>query len=1360
MALGLEVVALVLAEKPSVARDLAQSLGANRRGDGYIHGNNYIVTWAIGHLVALPEPQDIHESWAHWRAEDLPLLPEKWPLRVISTTKDQFATIQNLLARSDVEKVICATDAGREGELIFRYIYEKAGCVKPVERLWISSLTQDAIRKGFSNLTPGSDWDRLADAARARSRADWLVGMNLSRAYSLRWKQNYSVGRVQTPTLAMLSQREKEIQAFQPEDYWHLKGVGQSTNPKGRLPDLLHFRPEHREFAKLKAGQFKAHRFSQMEGEAQDLADALEGSQVEIVYIAGREQSQQPPLLYDLTELQRRANRAFGLPAAKTLSLAQSLYEKHKLISYPRTDSRYLTQTVADQLDGILPNILEPYADLLQVDPLGQALPSRFVNDEKAKEHHAIIPTGRSMPKVLNEDEKKIYDLIVRRLLAAWQPPYRSRTSQVVVEASTSLDVDPEHPSPREVLQPLFFAKGLQVLEWGYKEVANERKAEERRLKPLPGFLSEGLVLDFSPVTLDKRTTMPPPRLNDAALLTAMETAGQQLDDSELKSLMRDHGLGTAATRANIIDTLIKRQYIERREKVFYVTDKGMALIETVAGDVKSPMMTGQWEAKFKEIEQGRLSCASFMSEMASYVTESVREALRGQPPPALSKVGPSTVPQHEPAPGKRKGAMAGPDPKQVWPAEIVQKTDGLQGASQRAWQPPNLDELLRQRFGFNQFRPHQRDVCQEVTDGRDLLLVMPTGAGKSLCYQLPGLARPGTALVISPLIALIEDQVSKLQQMGLKAERIHSGRDRSSSNQACRRYIRGELDYLFVAPERLGISGFLSLLSQHKPCLVAIDEAHCISHWGHDFRPDYRLLGERLPHLRPAPIVALTATATPLVQKDISEQLGLQNPSLHIHGFRRQNIAIEAVEMPVNRRLEAVIKLLEDPERRPAIIYTQSRALSEEVAENLQGALKVRPYHAGMPNEERQKIQDGFLSGELEVIAATIAFGMGVDKADIRTVVHMALPGSVENFYQEIGRAGRDGKPSRAVLFHSFADYRHHEFFLEKNYPGIDLLHRIVAHVPKKGIFKHELQAIGDPDEIENAIEKLWIHGGLKISPEEHITPGDEGWESKYKAQREHREDQIRRMGQLAKSSDVCRMLMLIQHFGDLLDSREPCGQCDVCQPESSFFKIARAPNENEIAQMDYLISYLLKKGEGLSKGKVFREVFEHKGVKKEVFEAWTSALVSAGFLQLSEAQFKKGGRTINYWTMHLAKGFRPIDIPWDKVKVPDLGIELREVRAKKRVGASTKKSKAKTRKEVVAPVELDSALLKRLKSWRLEEARKKKIPAFCILSDRTLNEIAADRPLNKDQLLSVGGMGPGKFKKYGASIIKMVNQ
>jgi ATP-dependent DNA helicase RecQ len=569
----------------------------------------------------------------------------------------------------------------------------------------------------------------------------------------------------------------------------------------------------------------------------------------------------------------------------------------------------------------------------------------------------------------------------------------------------------------------------------------------------------------------------------------------------------------------------------------------------------------------------------------------------------------------------------------------------------------PDLTSLLQRTFGHPSFRANQEAVCRAATDGRDVLLVMPTGAGKSLCYQLPAIARQsageaGTALVVSPLIALMDDQAAKLTAHGLRVGRIHSGLSRDDTRQACRDYLDGTLQFLFIAPERLRVPGFPEMLARRKPSLIAIDEAHCISAWGHDFRPDYRTLGDHLPALRPAPIIALTATATPTVQQDIVAQLQLHNPALFIHGFRRSNLAIEVVEMSKPRRHAFTTTLLRDASNRPAIVYAPSRKASEELAAELGRYFPAAAYHAGLEPSVREHVQHAFQSGKLEVVVATIAFGMGIDKANVRTVLHTALPASVEAFYQEIGRAGRDGLPSRSVLLHSFADRKVHEFFLERDYPPATDLARVVqlltSHLDPAEFLMPEPLAQRlkmDLDTFSKAVEKLIAQGAATIDLAGNIRLSDsaratgnaaspQSWRAGYEAQIAFRRAQLDRMVAFAETQQ-CRMTAVIRHFGDTADAHRPCGKCDFCSPSTTTAQIFAPPTTAQARDLRTILAALAH-APSRATGKLHTDLASSLDsvADRKQFDVLLDALTRAGLITLTSDTFlsKEDGRTIPY--------------------------------------------------------------------------------------------------------------------------------
>ena len=1382
----------VIAEKPSVARDIAKVLGASNRGNGFFSGQGYVVSWAIGHLVQLAEPDQINPDWKAWRRNVLPMLPTEWPLLVDKGRSDQFEVVKRILTSPKIERVVCATDAGREGELIFRQIYEAAGSDKPVDRLWISSLTPAAIRDGFRELRSSREFDDLAHAARARSRADWLVGMNLTRAYTLDHRspdsersEVFSVGRVQTPTLAMLVKREIAIREFVPEDY--LEVQAEFDAGEGRVYRGTYF--------KLERGKRQS-RLPPDGKQASEIVARAKAGRADIESVKKTDKRMPPPFLYDLAELQRHANRLYGFSAKRTLEIAQTLYERHKAITYPRTDSRHLSAAVASQLPAIAANVAGQYYEQLIAEGTGRRpLGKRYVDDSKVTDHHAIIPTGSGASNVASDSpEGKILDLVNRRLLQAWHGDHKYSSTTVITRIARGKHAD----------QFLSMGTAVDDIGWKILDVKTDKKGKASEEPKLPGGLRKGLPVKVLQAETVKKRTKPPPRFTEATLLTAMESAGKTLDSKLLSDAMKERGLGTPATRAAIIETLLKRSYIERSKKQLLATDRGIGLVNVVHPKVQSPAMTGEWEAKLRGIERGDGGFDTFMREIEDFVCEVVGKgngAIKRTAP-----VKPSPPPPKAPSVSPQQAAPQVPQtPTPPAPASKPTQSKAAQGGQQQPsrssgtnatpkWKPPSespaqrspppppaapklskidpehLRRLLRERFGHDKFRPHQEEVCQAVAAGRDLLLVMPTGAGKSLCYQLPGIARDATTLVISPLIALMEDQTEKLLQQGFRAERIHSGRDRLESRRVCQEYLAGELDFLYIAPERLAVQGFPEFLARRTPGLVAIDEAHCISMWGHDFRPEYRRLQERIPTLRPAPVIALTATATPLVQKDIVAQLGLVDCKQSIHGFRRDNLEIELVEIPPSLRPQALLRVLSDPNRRPAIVYAPTRKAAEEQAEVLKVEHRAAPYHAGLTGADRDRAQSRFLGGDIDVVVATIAFGMGIDKPDVRTVIHTGLPSSIEGYYQEIGRAGRDGLPSKAILLYGWVDRKTHEFFLERDYPAPEKLTAVFRALSDKPIAVDDLpNPFGaDARQREMGIQKLWMHGGIQFDSEERAFLGNDGWLESYQQQREHKIKQLDLVTEFTRSQN-CRMLGLVRHFGDLEDSLKPCGRCDTCNEGACIVKKFREPTAQE-ADVLKSVFVSLREQDNQSVGKLFREIAEPRKMKRANYERLVDAAVRAGLARIQNDSFVNDqGQQIEFRRIGLTSDGRATPDPASLVRLPAEGAGLppaKKERSAKKTGTRRKKDSGNGRPGgtqmglgSVPPREgADELLASGLRSWRKTEAQRRGVPAFMIFNNLTLDALVEAKPTSEAELLGVPGVGAVLAKKYGGKLIQII--
>ena len=577
---------VILTEKPSVARDIAKCLAINSRRDGYFEGNGYQITWAFGHLVELKEPDEYHPEWKRWSLESLPIIPEQFGLKARGdeSAQKQLNIIKRLLVSAD--DIICATDAGREGELIFRYILSWAECLqKPFKRLWISSLTDDAIRKGFAQLQDGRVYDGLYRAAKCRSESDWIVGLNATRLYTLKFGGQgrlWTIGRVQTPVLAMIVQKDLDIACFIPKDFWEL-------HTGYRAADF----------------QYVGGRFDQ-KADAEAMLNQIEGHDFGITSVKGKREQVFPPLLYDLTDLQKDMSIRYGFTADQTLTYAQQLYEK-KHITYPRTDSRCLTNDMKPGMKPLLEKLrlhFEAQIAALDLDQL--QLNSRYFNDAKVTDHHAIIPTT-TLPGSLSDHEAKVHAAIVLRFIAAFYPPCVKQITTVLGAVRAI---------PFKTTGTMIVSSGWQVL---YKNDAQSQQGNEVKILPL---FVEGETGQQLPVINQGKTT-PPKAYNEASLLGMMESAGKTCDDEELKEALKEKGLGTPATRASIIEVLIKRNYIQRQKKLLLSTESGRHLIAIIADDrLKSAAMTGEWEAKLKKIEHNAYDPDQFMAEIIQFTRQ------------------------------------------------------------------------------------------------------------------------------------------------------------------------------------------------------------------------------------------------------------------------------------------------------------------------------------------------------------------------------------------------------------------------------------------------------------------------------------------------------------------------------------------------------------------------------------------------------------------------------------------------------------------------------------------------------------------------------------------------------------------
>ena len=595
--------ALVLAEKPSVARDIARVLKCSKKLNGALEGDKYVVTWALGHLVTLADPEEYDKKYKEWKIEDLPMLPKNMELVVIRQTAKQYQAVKTQLFRKDVREIIIATDAGREGELVARWILEKARCSKPIKRLWISSVTDKAIREGFAHLRDGKDYQPLYDAAVSRAEADWLVGINATRALTCKYNAQLSCGRVQTPTLAMIAAREEEIRRFKPQEYYGLSLLAQG----------IRFTWQDK-----KGGSTRSFSRERLE----KIQQAAEKESLVITSVEKTGKKTYAPGLYDLTELQRDANKKFGFSAKETLNIMQRLYENHKVLTYPRTDSRYIGKdivpTIPERLKACAVGPYRKLAAPLSVKPV--KADKSFVDDKKVSDHHAIIPTEQFVQlEHMSSEERKIYDLVIRRFLSVLYPPFEYEQTTMKGEAAGEI----------------FTAKGKIVKSIGWKAAYEGESAQEEEEEEFQNLLDlkQGQRLKIQSVRLTAGKTKPPAPFNEATLLSAMENPVKYMetrDAKAVKTLGETGGLGTVATRADIIDKLFHTFLMEKRGNDIYITSKARQLLKLVPEDLKKPELTADWEMKLSRIAQGKLKKNTFLSEIRDYTQEITKEIKTG----------------------------------------------------------------------------------------------------------------------------------------------------------------------------------------------------------------------------------------------------------------------------------------------------------------------------------------------------------------------------------------------------------------------------------------------------------------------------------------------------------------------------------------------------------------------------------------------------------------------------------------------------------------------------------------------------------------------------------------------------------
>lgn len=1196
---------LIIAEKPSVARDIAKVLGLKNKKDGYIHGTrngvDICVSWCIGHLVGLSDPGETNPAWMKWNLNQLPMIPKDWKLKTLPRTKKQFSVLKKLLKDKSLKEVICATDAGREGELIFRLLYLHAKCKAEVKRLWISSLTDEAIADGFRNLKPAKEYDNLFESAFSRAKADWLVGMNFSRFYSIKLGSNFSVGRVQTPTLKLIVDRELEITRFKVQKFLSIKGkfykagsseketyIGELNLDLDKLPSELVGHQKSFNLLFDEEGKNSKRRKSSRIPLNEDIynyfKNRMEKGDISIGRVSKRSKEERAPLLHDLTDLQREANKVYGFSASDTLKYAQNLYEKYKLITYPRTDSRYLTNDLKPKIKKIWSAVSGNYQSVISGAFPASGIPSRYVNNSKVGDHHAILPTG-SLKGIggASQAEKKVFDLICRRFLMAFEQSFLSEITNVSTLVSFESKVD------------RYLSRGTIIKRRGWKALLLSSKSSQNSEDAiLPEWLEESLEGLKGEPFYEEKVTKPPKRYTDASLLTAMESAGKFVDEKDLGDVIKESGIGTPATRAGIVETLIKREYVGRKGKSFIAFDKGIRLIEQVFPKLSSVSLTAEWEKALDEVNSGELYSQDFDLKISNFVKELLSNGER----PHNSNV-------------EVNNAAAKP---------INGRVDG---ASKK-----------RQEETFNvNLKPAQSAAVKHLSQGKDTFCMLPTGYGKSMIYQYAGLNLGGRTLVVSPLIALMKDQVDSIRQLGIDARLLSSEKDFESYLSDIEAFIEGDCKFLFVSPEKASNIKFIEKVTRAQISLLVFDEAHCISTWGSDFRPHYKKLSGLVKAARPAPVCLLSATVTPSIYKDVLESLGISNAenvvSLEIP--ENNKIHVSMAEEP--ERLSEIAQILESDTNKPSVVYVPTRKLAEQLSEKISSLGVTAHFHAGLRPQDKTIIQSAFLNGQIDIVVATIAFGMGINKPDIRSIIHYAAPMSLENYVQEIGRGGRDGKASKSFLFYCETDEAKLYKRLELSYPKIE---KIEEYIKEKRFEKFESESY-----LDRAIRSklfglgilLYSNGSFELN-----SSIDESWKKAYSYQKS---DKLNSLGTIIDfiTDNTCRKSVLNNHFRfSDVEKNSLCGNCDNCDGltvnNTSDNSLGKASNTKVLKSNapDYLamLEGYIKDNSDTPSTIVYQRFAKPIGIEREKFWSLITTLQKAKKIKVRQETKKVRGRNV----------------------------------------------------------------------------------------------------------------------------------